>query len=127
MNQKISPAEWEVLNVVWEKQPVPATGVYEGLAGKREWHPKTVGTFLTRLVEKAILGVQREGKVNVYTALVSREECVQHESESFLARVFRGATGPMLAHFCERGDLSEQEIADLQKLLKRRAQKGGRK
>lgn len=124
MNLKISPAEWEVLDVVWDKQPVAASGVYDALAGEREWHPKTVNTFLARLVEKGILSVHREGKANVYSALVSRDQCVQQESESFLTRVFRGATAPLVAHFCEHGDLSDEEIAELQKLLKRRAKKG---
>lgn len=128
MNLKISPAEWEVLNVVWDKgSPVAATGIYETLARNKKCHPKTVNTFLARLVKKKALRVRREGKANVYTAAVTREQCVRRESESFLRRVFRGATGPLLAHFCEQADLSDEEIAKLKKLLEQRARKGRKK
>jgi BlaI family penicillinase repressor len=127
MQTRISPAEWEVLNIVWDRAPVTASEVYQALANEREWHQKTVNTFLARLAEKKVLAVTKEGKANRYSPLLSREQCVRHESESFLQRVFRGALAPMMAHFVENAELSEDEIAELQKLLKQRAKKGGRK
>ena len=127
MNPKISPAEWQVLDVVWNRAPVAAADVHEALSNNTDWHPKTVNTFLTRLVAKGVLHVKRDGKANVYTAAVTREQCVRQESESFLQRVFRGATGPLLAHFCERADLTDEEIAQLQQLLKQRTKKGRKK
>lgn len=115
---KISPAEWEVLNVLWEKAPAAAAEISAALAGDKEWHPKTVNTFLARLVEKGIVRVRRTGKSNVYAPARTREQCLRAESDSFLQRVFRGATGPMLLHFVERADLSPEEIRDLERLLK---------
>jgi BlaI family penicillinase repressor len=124
---KISPAEWEVLNIVWERRAATAPEVHEALAAATGWHQKTVGTFLSRLAEKGVLRIRREGKSNVYTPNLTREQCVRRESDSFLQRVFRGASGPLLAHFCERADLSEAEIAQLQKLLQQRPRKGRKK
>jgi BlaI family penicillinase repressor len=127
MQTRISPAEWEVLNIVWDRAPITSPEVYQALADDREWHPKTVNTFLARLAEKGVLAAEREGKTNVYTPLLTREQCVQQESENFLQRVFRGALTPMVAHFVEHSDLTDNDIAELQKLLKRRAKKGTRK
>jgi BlaI family penicillinase repressor len=124
---KISPAEWEVLNVVWDRGTATALEVYEALSNETGWHHKTVSTFLTRLAEKGILAIRREGKSNVYAPKLTREQCVRRESESFLQRVFRGASGPLLAHFCEEADLSEEEIEQLQKLLQQRTRKERKK
>jgi BlaI family penicillinase repressor len=124
---KISPAEWEVLNIVWDRGIATAPEVYEALSNQTGWHQKTVSTFLTRLADKGILTIRRDGKANVYTPAFTREECVRQESETFLQRVFRGASGPLLAHFCEEADLSDAEIAQLQKLLQERARKGHKK
>jgi BlaI family penicillinase repressor len=124
---RISPAEWEVLNVVWDRASATGPEVYEALSSETAWHQKTVNTFLTRLAEKGILAIRREGKSNVYTPKISREQCVRRESESFLRRVFRGASGPLLAHFCEQADLSDDEIAQLRKLLQQRTRKGRKK
>jgi BlaI family penicillinase repressor len=117
---KISPAEWDVLNVLWEKAPTTVSEIADALAGDKDWHPKTVSTFLARLAEKGVVRVRREGKMNVYIPAKSREQCIRAESESFLQRVFRGATGPMLLHFIERADLTPEEVRELERLLKQK-------
>jgi BlaI family penicillinase repressor len=124
---KISPAEWEVLNILWDRASATAPEVYEALSTETGWHQKTVNTFLTRLAGKGILAIRRDGKANVYTPKLTRQQCVRRESESFLQRVFRGASGPLLAHFCEQADLTSDEIANLQKLLQQRTRKGRKK
>ena len=123
MAHKISPAEWEVLNVLWQQSPATGAEVCEALAGEQEWHPKTVGTFLTRLVEKGIVEVRRTGKANVYAPRMTRQECVSAEGDSFLQRVFRGSCGPMLLHFVEQADLSPEEIRELERALKQKKNK----
>lgn len=112
------------MNVVWEQCPVTAVEVFERLPADKAWAQKTVNTFLTRLVEKGVLGITKEGKANVYSPLLAREECIQTESESFLQRVFQGAAGPLMMHFCERAELTPAEIAELERMLK---SKKGRK
>ena len=123
MIHRISPAEWEVLSALWERSPATGAEICERLTGEQEWHPKTVATFLTRLVEKGIVGVRREGKANVYLPLKSREECVQAEGDSFLQRVFRGSSAPMLLHFVEQAELTPEEIRELERALKQKKQK----
>lgn len=115
---KISAAEWEVLNVVWDRAPATASDIFAALGAEKEWHPKTVNTFLTRLVGKGILEVKRDGRTNVYSPLKSRQECVSTESETFINRVFRGAFGPMLLHFVEQADLTQNEIGELERVLR---------
>ncbi|HWL55001.1 MAG TPA: BlaI/MecI/CopY family transcriptional regulator [Chthoniobacteraceae bacterium] len=118
IDPRISSSEWEVLEVVWEKAPVTGSEVHAALAERTSWAQKTVNTFLSRLVEKGVLEVRREGRANRYAPRLTRDACVRKESESFLRRVFRGAAGPLLAHFCESADLSDEEVAQLQRLLK---------
>jgi BlaI family transcriptional regulator, penicillinase repressor len=124
MPPKISAAEWEVMNVVWDRSPISAVEVFAALPKGHNWAQKTVNTFLTRLVEKGALAVTREGKANSYTPLFPRDECVTAEGESFLSRVFQGAAGPLVLHFAERADLTPKEIRELERLLK--AKKGRR-
>ena len=117
MPPKISSAEWEVMNVVWDRHPITAGEVFSSLPNDKEWAQKTVNTFLTRLVEKGVLAVSKNGKANVYQPLLGREDCVEVESDSFLQRVFQGAAGPLMMHFCERAELTPAEIAELEQLL----------
>lgn len=119
MSVKISPAEWDVLKVVWDRAPVTAPQVYEALSGDKAWHPKTVNTFLTRLVGKGILKIRRDGRSNLYEPLLSREQCIREESATFLHRVFSGSLAPMVMHFVENSEITDAEIAELREILKK--------
>jgi BlaI family penicillinase repressor len=118
MTRKISPAEWHVLNALWNSTPATASQIAAALAHHKNWHPKTVQTFLARLVKKGVLRVRRDGKTNLYLPLKSRQQCIRAESDSFLHRVFGGAFAPMLLHFVEQAELSQEEIRELERLLK---------
>ena len=121
---RISEAEWSVASVLWAVGPLTAVEVMQRLPVDHGWAQKTVNTFLTRLVDKGVLAVERVGKANRYRARVSRDVCVREESRSFMDRVFGGMAAPTVAHFLEYGDLSAREVAELQALLARR-RKGG--
>ena len=106
----ISDAEWDVMQVLWESSPLTANEVVDKVARRRGWNPRTVKTLLNRLVKKGALGFEQEGNRYRYFPLASRDACVRSESRSFLARVFGGAVGPMLAHFVSEAPLSPEEI-----------------
>ena len=120
MVAKISAAEWEVMNVVWATNPITASKVFEALQPEKDWALKTVNTFLARLVEKGVISARRNGKANVYRPLIGRDACVTSESEHFLQRVFQGAAGSLVQHFCERAELTSEEISELEQLLRRK-------
>ena len=123
----ISDAEWEVMQVLWESAPLTANEVVDRVAGRRGWNPRTVKTLLNRLVKKGALGFEQEGNRYRYFPLASREACVRSESRSFLARVFGGAVGPMLAHFVNEAPLSPEELRHLREVLDRRVAGGRRR
>ena len=114
----ISESEWDVMSVVWDADaPLTAEQVVAKLAGVRAWSPRTVKTLLNRLIRKGGLAFEQQGKRYLYRPNVSREQCVRHESRSFLSRVFNGAAGPMLVHFVKQARLSPHEIEELKRLL----------
>ncbi len=113
----ISDAEWQVMNVVWENQPITAQGIIQILALKQKWSPATVRTFLHRLTKKGVLEFEPEGNRYLYRAAGNKTSQIRKASKSFLETVFNGQTVPLLTHFVKSHRLSEQEIAELRKLL----------
>lgn len=114
---RISEAEWEVLGVLWKKAPLTAAQVFEALPG-RQWKLNTVRTFLARLEAKGAVRAEESGPVKTFSAVLSREECVSDASQSFLERVFEGATASLLVHFAKSKRLSAAELAELEAILK---------
>lgn len=107
------------MNVVWARHQVTAAEVFAALPNDKDWKQKTVNTFLTRLVAKGVLRATKDNHINVYTPALRRQDCVREASRHFLQRVFQGATGPLLVHFCGEGKLKPDEIEELENLLRR--------
>jgi BlaI family penicillinase repressor len=113
----ISDAEWQVMNVVWRVQPVEAQRVVAELAEANQWSAATVKTMLHRLVKKQALAFEQDGKRYLYRATVRRSECVRQASRSFLERVFGGSAAPALMHLVKTSKLTDEEVAELRRLL----------
>ena len=115
----ISDAEWQVMNVVWDGQPLTAQEVIGKLKDHADWAPPTVKTMLHRLVKKRVLAYEAQGNRYVYRARARRSDCVREASRSFLERVFGGESAPLLAHFLRSSKLSPGEIAQLRQILEK--------
>ena len=113
----ISDAEWQVMNVVWQDQPVEALQVIDQLAAAHNWSSATVKTMLHRLVKKKVLAFEQAGKRYLYRAAVGRSDCIRQASRSFLERVFGGEAAPALTPFVQTSTLTEDEVAELRRLL----------
>lgn len=120
---RISDAEWKVMEVLWSQSPLSAAEVYEKLGSDTKWQLRTVRTLITRLVEKGIAGREKVHGIWVFSPVVEREKCVRQESRSFLSRFFGSRPVPMMAHFLENEDLSDEEISNLRKILDKKANK----
>ena len=122
---RISEAEWEILSVLWKKSPLTAAEVFAAIPNK-SWKSNTVRTFLARLEKKgAVRAQERPEEVKRFVPMLTQEACVRQESDSFLNRVFEGATAALLLHFAESKRLSAEELTKLEAILaEKRKQKG---
>jgi len=115
---KISDAEWAVMEVVWNHPGWTASEIVSELARTKSWTANTIRTLLQRLVDKKALKSSKATGALSFEPLLSREECVQQESESFIERVFGGAAGSMLVHFVKQTELTPEELNQLRQILK---------
>ena len=113
----ISDAEWQVMNVIWDDQPLTAQDVVSRLQDGSGWAAATIKTMLHRLVRKNALTYESQGNRYVYRAKVRRSDCVKQASRTFLDRVFDGESSSLLAHFLRSSKLNAAEIAELRKIL----------
>ncbi len=113
----ISDTEWTVMREIWSKGPMTASQVVNELSEKTSWNHRTIKTFLSRLVKKGALGVDKKNRTFTYYAIVPEAECVRIENETFLDRVHGGALQAMLASFLDARKFSPEEIAELKRIL----------
>jgi BlaI family penicillinase repressor len=121
---KISDAEWQVMKVIWEREPVTSSDIVEMLKPVTKWSPTTIYTLINRLVNKKAVSIEEGTSPYVCRTLISREEIRMEESRSFLRKVFDGSLNLMLANFVEEQGLSEKEIDELKSILEKGKDKG---
>ena len=120
MLPKISEAEWRVMKLLWEKSPRSANEIIETLEGTVQWNAQTIRTLINRLVQKGAINFDKDGRSYLYSPQVQEKEVQRAETKSFVSRVFSGAMQPMIASFLEETDLSDDEIDQLEELLKKK-------
>lgn len=114
----ISEAEWILMEALWDSSPQTAPELSRRLHPATRWAENTVRTMLTRLVDKGALKTgENEAGTRTFRPALTREACVQAESQSFLQRVFRGGAKPLLVHFAQHSKLTPGEVQELKKLL----------
>jgi len=123
---RLTEAEWQLMNVLWEHHPATAREVAEGLPGDVDWAYTTIKTMLARLAVKRAISEHKRGNTSVYTPLISRTKARRSALVTLLNQAFDGAAAPLVHFLVEHNALSRKERQELARLLKEEDKKGGR-
>lgn len=118
MAERISDAEHAVMEVLWDQSPLTAQDVAERVDPARGWSANTVKTLLGRLLAKAAIVHEADGRRYLYRPAVARDDYVSGESRRLIDRLFGGKLTPLVAHLAERDQLTAQDIAEIEAILK---------
>jgi BlaI family penicillinase repressor len=116
--ERISDAEHAVMEVLWDESPLTAQDVSERVDPSRGWSANTVKTLLGRLLAKSAIVHEAEGRRYLYRPAVAREDYVSGESRRLIDRLFGGKLTPLVAHLAERDELTAQDVAEIEAILK---------
>ena len=101
--------------IIWENEPV-ASGELVKIAELRlGWKKSTTYTVLRKLCEKGLF----QNKDGMVSSIISRDDFYAIQSEEFVQETFKGSLPAFLTAFTSRNKLSEQEISELEDLIKK--------
>jgi BlaI family penicillinase repressor len=126
-DHELTEAEWEIIQVVWEREPCAAPTVQEELEVRKKWTYSTVKTLMDRMVVKGLLTTERIRNLILYRSAVTQKQARRGEVMKTLTRAFGGAFTPMMQFMLESHALSDGELAELESMIRkrRREEKGG--
>lgn len=114
---RISDSEWTVMRVFWTRGVSTSSEAIAALEDETHWKPKTIQTLIRRLVQKGALTYEKQGREFLYRPAVDEKTCERAASHEFLDRVFNGKLAPFLATFVESAQCSDEELAELKRIL----------
>lgn len=110
-------AEWSVLETLWNQDSLVLGQIVEALKPVTGWSRNTVHTYLSRMEAKGLVRIDRDADPHRYSAGVTREDCARKERQTLLNRVYKGATGDLIAAFLKDSQITPQERERLRKML----------
>jgi predicted transcriptional regulator len=116
--ERISEAEHAVMEALWAKAPLSATDVADAIGEERGWSLPTIKTLLSRLVAKNVVATEPQGRRFLYRPTLERDEYVGGESRRLVERLFGGRAAPLFAQLAEAEALSDEDIAEIEALLR---------
>lgn len=124
--RRLPDSELELMMIIWDVgRPVTRAEIEMQLPKERQLSATTILSFLSRLQEKGFVDVYREGKTNVYKAVVPKEEYLQEESRSIWKRLYQNSVGNFMTALGSGEELSEEDLDELQEFLDRERRERG--
>lgn|SRR5690554_1411252 len=110
---KLFEAEWNLMEILWEKGPINSTKLVKEAERILGWKKSTTYTVLRKLGEKGAL----RNEDAMVTALLSKEEVLMQESSDFVSRYFENSLPSFVAAFTRKKKLTQEEADALKKMI----------
>lgn len=120
-SRKLSPANLEIMKIIWDKGEVTVNDVFEAINSKRKEKLRrtTVQVQMGRLEDYGWLTHRQEGRTYFYSAVEEKQKTRQDILNDIKNRVFGGSRAELVKCLLEDEKVSQEEMAELRLLLKK--------
>jgi len=108
--KKLTPLEALIMDCVWDVGEATVRQVRDGLEPVKPMAYNTVLTVMRILREKGFLKSERDGRMDVYRALVTRDQMARRSLGEVLDRFFAGSAAALVSQLLDSDELSVEEI-----------------
>ena len=117
--QRLPESELDIMLVLWNHTPpMNRMEIEKVINTKKSLAPTTILSLLARLEAKNFVEVTKQGKMNLYTRLVSQSDYQAHESQSVLEKLYGNSLKKFVTSFYQGKKVSSEEIQNLSDFLK---------
>ena len=97
---EISMAEWDVMNIIWDKKSVSANEIVVEIQKYKEVSDKTIRTLITRLYKKEIIKRYKSENIYFYSSNIKEDDIKS-----------------LVLNFAKNEELNNKEIEELRDIL----------
>ena len=117
--QRLPESELDIMLVLWNGTPPMTRPEIEKVINRmKKLASTTILSLLTRLESKNFVKVTKQGKMNLYTPLVSQSDYQTHESQSLLEKLYGNSLKKFVTTLYHGKKISSEEIQDLSNFLR---------
>jgi predicted transcriptional regulator len=117
LSEHPTPAELEVLQVLWSRGPSTVRQVMDELNRTRRRAYTSVMSLLNVMAEKRLVRRKPHGRAFLYVAAVKEQPTLRRMVADLVQRAFGGSAELLVAHALEQTDPSSQELDEIRRLI----------
>lgn len=113
--REIPEAELEIMMIIWEyDRAVTRREIEDKLNAKGRFIDKTsILTYLKRLSKRGFVKITKDGKNNIFTALVPEKEYMQRESKRIIQSMYHNSLKNFVCALYDGEALSKEDLEEL--------------
>jgi BlaI family transcriptional regulator, penicillinase repressor len=112
-----TPAELEVLKLLWQQGPCTVRQVLEVLNRRRHRAYTSVMSLLGVMTDKGLLKRRKQGRGYVYEPRVAREKTIGQMLQDLLKRAFEGSAASLVARLLDESSPSPRELEEIRNTI----------
>ena len=109
-----------IMHVLWEQGEATVSDVRKALEPARSLAYTTIGTMLAKMEEKGQVKHRSDGRVNVYHAVVRRDQVSRSMVSDLADRLFHGDVAQMVCHLLDAREVTAENLAELKQLIRQK-------
>ena len=113
-----TPAELEVLQILWDEGPATVRQVMERLHADRPRGYTTVMSLLDVMHGKGLLRRKSQGRAYEYSAKADQAKTLKKMVGDLLNRAFQGSSSALIMHLLDQASPSDDELQSIRAAIK---------
>ena len=118
--------QFAIMRVLWDEGEATVARVHEALPADKRRALTTIATMLSKMEKKGVVEHRTEGRQFVYRPTVSEEVVTRTMVADLTQRLFEGNAGALVSHLLTEGEIEENELSRLRRLIANRQGEGSR-
>jgi predicted transcriptional regulator len=112
-----TPAELEVLKILWEQGPLSVRDVMQQLNQTRPRAYTSVMSLLNVMTDKHLVTRKAQGRAFIYKARVTRDTTLGRMVGDLLGRAFEGSASALVAQLLDQTNPSGEELDEIRRTI----------
>ena len=119
--RKLSPANLEIMKVIWDKGEVTVSDVYEAINSRRnnKIRRTTIQVQMSRLEDYGWLRHREKGRTFIYSAVQERQKTRKDMLNDIQNRLFNGSRAELVKCLLEDEEVTPEETREIRELIVR--------
>ena len=110
-------AELDILNILWEKEPLTVKDVHEKLAASKDVGYTTTLKTMQNMTAKGLLNRKPNGKNHLYYTTIKQEEIRGKLLDRFINAAFGGSASNLVMQLLGNKKTSKKELEEIKRII----------